>query len=392
MFLDWVVETCRSERIDALLVSGDVYDVVNPSVDTQSAFARFAVEFRRALPDSSLVVVAGNHDSGGRLELPRPFAEAMGALHLVGTVATPEGAANRHLLALPGKDGEPAAWCLAVPFLRAGDIDCKVQEGESVDLAFSRSVGAFYRGISQEARRRNPSLPVVAMGHLTLAGSDKAGSERILIGGVESVAVASLAEGADYVALGHIHRCQTVGRESVRYCGSPLAMDFDERRHPHRVLVVELEQAGIPPVVREVVVPEFVPLLRIPEAPGSWDDLVQAVTEFDWSPWKDVPRDLQPLVELRFRSQGSEADLRERTEALCKDRPFRLVGIPKRVGGGEEVSMVRAPSSPDLRSMDAPEQLFVRHWKRKHGVEPPAESLACFREIVDGLAMQGSRT
>jgi DNA repair protein SbcD/Mre11 len=391
LFLAWLLDTCKERSIDALLVCGDVYDVANPSVAAQSAFARFVVDLRRALPAMSVVVVAGNHDSGVRLELPRPFAEALGALHLVGSVAAAGKVVERHLLALPGKDGTPAAWCLAVPFVRAGDIDCKVQEGETVDQAFSRSVGTFYRELSREAQRRNPSLPVVAMGHLTLAGSDKAGSERILIGGVESVSVAALAEGADYVALGHIHRCQTVGREAVRYCGSPLAMDFDERRHVHRVLLVDLEAAGAPPVVRPVEVPEFVPLLRLPEKPGTWSDLEKAVTEFDWSGWTDAARDLQPLVELRFRSEGAEADLRERTEALCKGRPFRLVGSPRRIGGGDGAPVAAGASATDLRALDAPQELFVRHWTRKHGVAPPDGMLECFREVVDALAVQGRR-
>jgi exonuclease SbcD len=390
LFLDWIVGVCRTENVDALLVSGDVYDVANPSVAAQALFAEFLVGLRTALPNISVVVVAGNHDSGSRLELPRAFAEALGRLHLVGSVASGESATERHVLALPGKDGVPAAWCLAVPFLRPSDIDCRVSDGESIDQAFSRSVGDFYRELSQEAKRQNPSIPVVAMGHLTLAGSDKAGSERILIGGVESVAVSALADGADYVALGHIHRCQTVGRHSVRYCGSPLAMDFDERRHGHRVLLVDLESVGEEPVVLPVEVPEFVPLLRFPDKPGAWSDLERAVTDFDWSKWSDAPRELQPMVELQFCPTGAEADLRERTEALCKGRPFRLVGSPRRVGGIDGRT-IATESAPDLRALDAPEALFVRHWKRKYGAEPSVDSLACFREIVDGLAIQGGR-
>jgi DNA repair protein SbcD/Mre11 len=393
LFLEWLVGTCRTENVDALLVSGDVYDVANPSLAAQSAFAEFVVGFRRALPAASMVVVAGNHDSGARLELPRPFAQALGGLHLVGAAVSGDNALDKHLVALHGKDGKPAAWCLAVPFLRPSDIECRVGQGESIDQAFSRSVGSFYRNLSQDAKRQNPLIPVVAMGHLTLAGSDKAGSERILIGGVESVAVAALADGADYVALGHIHRCQTVGRDSVRYCGSPLAMDFDERRHAHRVLRVDLEVAGAAPVVRPIDVPVFVPLMRFPDKAGTWSELERAVTDFDWSKWDAAPRELQPLVELQFRPEGAEADLRARTEALCKGRPFRLVGSPRRIAGvdGDVGAEAIGAATTDLRAMDAPQELFVRHWKRKYGIAPPEETLGCFREILDGLAAAGSR-
>jgi len=392
LFLDWLRAECAAREVDALLVAGDVYDVVNPSVAAQSLFAEFLVEFRLALPDATVVVVAGNHDSGARLELPAPFAKVLGGIHLVGGVGSGEAGLERHLVALAGKDCADAAWCLAVPFVRPGDIECKVGPQETVDQAFSRSLGEFYRSLKELARRRNPSLPLVAMGHLTLAGSDKAGSERILIGGVESVAVSSLADGADYVALGHIHRCQTVGSPKVRYSGSPLAMDFDERRHAHRVLLVELDAAGADPRITPIEVPEFVHLLRLPETTGSWADLEKAVTEFDWSRWSGVARSLQPLVEMRFLPDGSESDLRSRTEALCADRPFRLVGAPRMLGAEMADGNRRTEAQArDLRSAEAPMDLFARHWSRRNGNPPPPEMVACFAEIVDALAVQGSR-
>lgn len=391
-FLEWLRTECVAREVDALLVAGDVYDVVNPSIAAQSLFAEFLVEFRLALPDAAVVVVAGNHDSGARLELPSPFAKVMGGIHLVGSVGSGDVGLERHLVALAGKDGADAAWCLAVPFVRPGDIECKVGPQESVDQAFSRSLGEFYRTLKDMARRRNPSIPLVAMGHLTLAGSDKAGSERILIGGVESVAVSSLADGADYVALGHIHRCQTVGSPKVRYSGSPLAMDFDERRHPHRVLLVDLDGPGGVPQTTPIDVPELVPLLRFPEQSGSWGDLEKTVTEFDWSRWNGVARGLQPLVEMRFSPDGSESDLRSRTEALCVDRPFRLVGAPRMLGTDMADGNRRTePQARDLRSAEAPMELFARHWSRKNGNPPPPEMLACFAEIVDALAVQGKR-
>lgn len=392
LFLDWLRAECANRKVDALLVCGDVYDVVNPSIAAQSLFAEFLVEFRLALPDATVVVVAGNHDSGARLELPSPFAKALGGIHLVGGVGSGEAGLERHLVALAGKDGADAAWCLAVPFVRPGDIECKVGPQETVDQAFSRSLGEFYRSLKELARRRNPSIPLVATGHLTLAGSDKAGSERILIGGVESVAVSSLADGADYVALGHIHRCQTVGSPRVRYSGSPLAMDFDERRHSHKVLLVELGGPGDDPATTPIDVPEFVPLLRFPEQAGTWVELEKQVTEFDWSRWSEVSRDLRPLVEMRFVPDGSESDLRSRTEALCADRPFRLVGAPRMLGAGAgDRNRVAEPRTRELGSAEAPLELFTRHWSRKNGSSPPPEMLACFAEIVDGLAVQGTR-
>jgi DNA repair protein SbcD/Mre11 len=388
-FLEWLLETSVERRVDALLVAGDVYDVANPSVAAQEVFARFLVEFRRRLPAASVVVVAGNHDSGSRLELPRPFCESLGGIHLVGGVTPPPGGVDRHLVVLRDGSGRAAAVCLAVPFLRTTDVDCRLREGETPEQAFARCVDAFYAALREVADFRHPDLPVVAMGHLALAGSDRGGSERILIGGLESVPGASIARHADYVALGHIHRGQKAGAPHALYSGSPLSMDFDERRYTHRVLVVELDGRGSEPRIEAVPVPEFVPLLRFPEKAGSWEEMERAVTDFDWSPWRDHPESGRPLVELQFLSTGLEADLRARTQALCADRPFRLVGSPRALSPHGKTSPDAPHQARDLSSDRAPLEIFERHWRRANGNPPPDDLLACFCEIVDQVRTAG---
>lgn len=388
-FLAWLLETSVERQVDALLVAGDVYDVANPSVAAQEAFAKFLVGFRRRLPQAAVVVVAGNHDSGPRLELPRPFCESLGGIHLVGGTSPLPRGEDRHLVVLRDRRGKPAATCLAVPFLRTTDLDCRLQEGETPEDAYARSVDAFYAALREAADRLHPDLPVVAMGHLALAGSERAGSERILIGGLESVPGSSLARHADYVALGHIHRAQKAGAEHARYCGSPISMDFDERRHPHGVLVVEMEGRGVAPRIEPLPVPEFVLLLRLPEKPGSWEELERSVEAFDWSPWTDRPGDEQPLVEMQFLSTGMEADLRARTQALCAGRPFRLVGSPRASSQAGPDADAAPSQARDLSSDQAPFEIFERHWLRQNGSVPPDDVRSCFREIVDQVRTRG---
>jgi len=276
-----------------------------------------------------------------------------------------------------------------VPFLRTTDLDCRLGEDETPEQAYARSVDAFYASLRSVADRLHPDLPVVAMGHLALAGSERAGSERILIGGLESFPGGSLASHADYVALGHIHRGQKAGATHVRYCGSPLSMDFDERRYSHRVLLVELEGRGTTPRIEAVDVPEFVPLLRFPETAGSWEEMERAVEAYDWSPWKDRPASEHPLVELRFLSTGMEVDLRTRTQALCAGRSFRLVGSPRVLSRGTEMGDATPARTHDLASDQGPFEIFERHWFRKNRSAPPKEMRSCFREIVDLVRTRG---
>lgn len=385
LFLSWLLDLCRTRAIDALLVCGDVYDVANPSVAAQAAFAGFLVEFHRRLPKADLVVVAGNHDSPSRLELPRPFGDALGGVHLRGLVT--ESVSDR-IVPLRDATGEVAAWCVALPFLRSGDLDCRLEIDETPQQAYVRAVAAAYRNAREAVPTAQRELPLVAMGHLTLAGSLRAGSERILIGGVESVPVQALADGASYVALGHIHRPQTVGTEFVRYCGSPYPVDFDEHRYRHQVVEVELSP-GVDPAVRSVEVPEFVRFLRFCDPPPTWERVEEAVEAFDWSPWAGAPRTLQPLVELRYDASKPVADLRGRCEALCRAKPFRLIGAPKGVSDTTEQKGAAAERS-SLRQRGTPEDLLVRFWRNKFDAEVPEPVRTRFREASDEVAIQGS--
>ncbi len=384
-FLNWLLETCRDQAIDALLVCGDVYDVANPSVAAQSAFAEFLVSFRRTLPHATMVVVAGNHDSAARLELPRPFGEALGALALRGVVASTP---SDHLVALRDATGTVGAYALAVPFLRASDLDCKIIGDESPQDAFLRAVADQYHAVREAVPDAHRHLPVVALGHLTLAGSRRAGSERILIGGVESVPVDALSEGCTYVALGHIHRAQTVGTEIVRYCGSPYPVDFDEHRYSHRVVVVDLEP-GVAAAPREIEVPAFAPFLRFGDPPAPWDEIERAVQAFDWSPWVSVPRSMQPLVELRYDADVPVGDLRSRCEALCRPLPLRLIGAPKAVSGKDEGAGHGTLRQNPSRERANPEELLVRFWRGKFDAEVPAPVLERFREASHEVAIEG---
>lgn len=392
LFLEWLLDTCRDEAVDALVVAGDVYDVANPSVEAQGLFASFLVRLKAALPNCDIVVVAGNHDSGSRLELPRPFGVALGGIHLVGTLREDDPSLfERHVVPLRNASGAVAAWCLAVPFLRSSDLRCRVEEGETLEIAFARSVARLYASLRDHARSRDPALPVLALGHLTLSGSQRSGSERLLIGGVEAVPVAAVAEGVEHVALGHIHRRQELSHGSVSavYPGSPLAMDVDERRYHHRVVLLEFDAAGDGVRRRDLEVPRRVPFLRWPEDPGTWEDVEACARAFDDTPWKDAPRDIHPLLDIRFTSDGPVPDLRERTQALLAGRHVRLAGNPRVVLSSSPDATTSGAEAPDLQRAEAPEDVLRRHWRSTYQTDLPEDLLGCFREIQTNVEREG---
>ena len=121
-FFDWLKKTIKEQQVDVLLVAGDVFDSPNPSAESQKIYYRFLREVTADNPNLQIVIIAGNHDSAGRLEAPNPLLEEMN-VHVRGIVRKNEdGEIDCQQLFVPlSKDGEVKAWCIAVPYLRQGD-------------------------------------------------------------------------------------------------------------------------------------------------------------------------------------------------------------------------------------------------------------------------------
>ncbi|MES2264199.1 MAG: exonuclease SbcCD subunit D C-terminal domain-containing protein [Pseudomonadota bacterium] len=143
-FLDWLLDTIVSEQADALLIAGDVFDNANPSAASQRQLYRFLQQARQRAPQLDLLIVAGNHDSPGRLEAPGPLLEAHGT-QVVGNVprnADGEIDLERLVLPLTGKGGKIEAWCLAIPFLRPGDVPRSPPAGAAADAGTTAATDA----------------------------------------------------------------------------------------------------------------------------------------------------------------------------------------------------------------------------------------------------------
>jgi exonuclease SbcD len=235
-FVDHLVATVESERVDLVVVSGDIYDRALPPVDAvelaDDTFARLAAS------RAQVVVTSGNHDSPVRLGFNARLADAAG-VHLrtrwqeVGTpvmLDDAHGAVAVYGLPYLEPDAVRAAWSL---------------ESRSHEAALSEAMRRVHADLAGRAGARS-----VVMAHAFVAGDPDAGasmasdSERdISVGGLQ-IAPTSLFAGVDYAALGHLHGRHTL-TESVRYSGSPLAYSFSEARHTKGSWLVELGPDGV---------------------------------------------------------------------------------------------------------------------------------------------------
>ena len=382
-FLKWLAETVADRQIDVLLIAGDVFDVANPSASAQRQFYHFLKEINLANPGLQVVVVAGNHDSAARLEAPNPLLEELG-IAVVGVVKRNESGEidfNSLLLPLRHRDGSVQAYCMAVPFLRQGDYPPTDQKDQNTYVA---GVERMYRGLYEFAMEKaGTELPLVAMGHLHVLGaelSDDDRSERVIMGGLESVTSDSFPRELAYTALGHIHKAQKVGgREEVRYSGSPLPMSFSETNYRHQVVLVTLD-GRTPASIEPLIIPQTVALIRVPKVPVPPALVLEALRALPDKPKTDSACAFAPFLEVRVLLTEPAPGFRNEVEEVLANKFVRLVSIvpsyPKQAGNTEE----RVLSIHDLQQID-PLDMIKRTYESKYANALPESLERLFREV-----------
>lgn len=380
-FLAWLTETLAGRQTDVLLLSGDVFDVTNPSASSQRRFYHFLREANGMCPGLQIVIIAGNHDSAARLEAPNPLLEELGVT-IVGLVRRDEsGQIDPASLMVPLRDGKGrrGGWCLAVPFLRQGDYPASDEAHDT----YADGIRRMYQWIYDQAdSRRKAYEPIVAMGHLHATGAeltDDDRSERILQGGLESVSADIFPAGVAYTALGHIHKAQRVGgRETVRYAGSPLPMSFSETNYTHQVIAVEIDDEGAA-VVESLPIPLFTKLMRLPASALPPEEVLEELSRL---PLRDSqPKERWPYLEVRVLLTEPDPSFRHRVEEALADKAVRLTSIVPSYPGREAGEIDKALSYDDLRKI-APLDMLRHTFTAKYGGDLPADIEELFNEVI----------
>ncbi|WP_181797956.1 exonuclease SbcCD subunit D [Streptomyces sp. WELS2] len=350
-FIGHLVTTVREREVDAVVVSGDVYDRAVPPL---AAVELFDTALHR-LADLGVptVMISGNHDSARRLGVGAGLIDRAG-IHL----RTEPSAAGTPVV-LHDAHGDVAFYGL--PYLEPA----LVKDEFGVDKAGHEAVlGAAMDRVRADLATRPPGTRSVVLAHAFVTGGQASDSERdITVGGVAAVP-AGIFDGADYVALGHLHGCQTI-TERVRYSGSPLAYSFSEADHRKSMWLIDLDAHGSVTAER-VDCPVPRPLARIR---GRLDDLLAdpdlARHEDAWveATLTDPLRPAEPMARLAERFPHT----------------LSLVFAPERAPDDPRVSYARRLAG---RSDEQVAQDFVAHVR---GAGPDAAETAVLREAFDAV-------
>lgn len=385
-FLDWLLEQLSSHRPDALVIAGDIFDSVNPSSVAQKRYYQFLAESRAALPELQIIVTAGNHDAGSRLEAPSDLLESL-KIHVVGTVQRDQAGEiriDRFLIPVSPKEDRMEAIVMAVPFLRPSDVPVMSDAADP----YLDGIRELYRRVTAAALEirsaRNPNAALIAMGHCHLHGGEESRqSERqIVIGGSESIGVDVFAPEIAYVALGHLHRAQQFDGGRVRYSGSPIPLSFAESGYRHAVRILEFDQ-GVLQRSEDLPIPRFVELIRLPET-GSLPltELLSLMEQLGVAD-NESNTSTHPFLELRVLEDQPDPTKRQKIEQALIGRAVRLAAIRvERSDRQGDIVFAGLPNDlADLKSI-SPEVVLKSVHREKYSTEPEDSVMKVFREIL----------
>jgi exonuclease SbcD len=377
LFLNWLSQEINHQKIDVLLISGDVFDNSNPTSTAVRMFYRFLAQTMHNNPGLQIMVIAGNHDSGSRLEAPNPLLEEFD-IHIVGGIQRDtNNELDTHNLIFPlrDKNNKIAAWCIAMPYLRSSDLPM-------VNNSYAEGVSLIYQeAIAKALENKTNDQALICMGHLHTLNAETSNDdkyERQIMGGIEFVNSDTFGKEVTYCALGHIHKSQVIDKRiNIRYSGSPIPMSFSESKYQHKVILIELEAQELLQVT-ELNVPISNSLLQIPEKPEPLETVIEMLRNLPEEPINHLP-----YLEVRVLLNGPEPSLRQQIEQVLEKKAARLAKISVSYNS----TTTKNGSLQTLEHLQSinPVKLLQESYLAKYGQELPPSLETLFHSAVNEM-------
>ena len=357
-FLNWLLETIQHYDVELLLVSGDIFDTSLPSAEATNLYYRFLYRLFDET-DAYAVITAGNHDSPRHLEAPREFLE-MGKIYVVGLATKPAKCV------LPFPPDKPRVMVAAVPYLSESDLrHLSYQTEAERNERYREWLKAFYTDC---VAYMPAELPKILMGHLFVQGGKESDSERnIQIGGAMAIRASDFPEDVDYIALGHLHRPQTIKGAAypIRYSGSPIPLRFNEAGYSKKVYLLELSEDGSLVRDEDIEIPIFKELCTLE------DDEDSILWEARTGTWDSK------YIQVKLKLNQPAVGIGDKIRQAFGDRGGEVLSV--------EIELPEATQDPviSVEEMERPEEIFTQFHKAKFDGEPPEATLMqTFSELL----------
>jgi exonuclease SbcD len=355
--LGQMVSIVEEQKPDVFLLCGDVYHTPQPSAAVQTMLADGLVRIHEASPEMTIVMTAGNHDSGTKHEI---FQTPWKALKVYAIGQLEKDNLDEHIIEVPGK-----GYIVAVPYANERNIPD----------------GFFQQLLDRVAERNAEKLPVVMTAHTTVKGCDFRGHDHATeytVGGIDALELEDMGEGYDYLALGHIHHGQFVhsGKHNVRYSGTPLPVSFDEN-FSHSVSIVEIGGHGETPAVREIEIQNPRPLVTLPtDRLATWEEAKALLSKFP----DDIPAYIRLNVEIEdFLPVEANAEAASLTEG--KQCRFCCINARRKAVSQDDVKIFTVQEFQEEKPIE-----IARRYAEYEGISFDEEMQAMFNEVMDMVA------
>ncbi len=375
LFLSWIENYIIEQKIDVLLISGDVFDTGSPSNQSLEMYYSFLVKLK-ATTCKSIIITGGNHDSPGTLNAPKHILDAL-SIKVVGK-ATEDIADEVFKVEL----NEEIAIIGAVPYLRDGDIRRAVagETFEELTDKYKTALINHYKAVAEQCELINTTnAPVIAMGHLFATGGSVSDSEQnIYVGTLGHIGAEDFPSYFDYVALGHLHRPQIIGgNDKIRYSGSPNILSFSEISYDKKILILTIENNEITKI-EDHIIPNFRTFHKLK---GTIAECIEAFPSITSNTYE-----LTPWVEIVLKEDNSinTDDLKKAAE----NYPFEILKISlrnRRQTKGIEELLENTKSIKEL----VPTEVFqLKCEEMNFDLEKNPDVLDAFNEILQTVKNQ----
>ncbi|WP_281648430.1 exonuclease subunit SbcD [Parendozoicomonas sp. Alg238-R29] len=373
LFIDWLLNTVKQKQVDALVIAGDIFDTGVPPSYARSLYNQFIVELQK-VGSCQLVVLGGNHDSVATLNESRSLLACLNTTVIGAASTDPES----QIVVLNRANGKPGAVLCGIPYIRPRDVlvSHAGDSGESKQQALLAAMTEHYQAVYQQAEKKAKKLglPIIATGHLTTVGGKLSESVREIYIGTLSAFPASAFPPADYIALGHLHRGQTVSsHDHIRYSGSPIPLSFDESSGQKQVLLVDFDGESL-----SKVTPVDVPLFRkLASLKGDMDSLTAQLEKLAS---QKTEEQLTPWIEVVVEGDAWVSDLQNRIQDVTDNLPIEVLRVRrKRQESSSNLSRGDRETLAELKVAD----VFARRLGNEELGEKSGKALSqAFQEII----------
>ena len=300
--LNEIIQYAEKEKPQAIVIAGDVYDKSVPSAEAVAVFD----EFIRKLSELSLkiLVISGNHDSPERLEFAGSLLEKQG-LYIAGLPPVNESDHIKKVV-LRDEEGEVCFWLL--PFLKPSYVRGIFPEKEN--LSYTEAVKMLLEREEMDLSVRNV---LVTHQFFTASGKEplRSDSETVYVGGAGNVDISAV-QNFDYVAMGHIHKAQSVGEERFRYCGTLLKYSAGESKDTKTLTSVTLGKKGESLKIEEL---PLRPIRDVQQLKGRFEELMKLGTEdyvsltMPYQPREQLEKVFPNILELKVENTRTKREL-----------------------------------------------------------------------------------